>query len=444
MKKNTMSRRDFFKGATAGVLTFPTIIPSTVLGKDGAVAPSNRVTMGAIGTGTMGTTNIKNFLTFDDVQIVALCDVDKNHRDEVKGMVDKCYGNTACATYNDFRELLSRRDLDTVMLALPEHWHAIPAIAAARAGLDIYGEKPLAHSVREGRAIIEAVQQHGRIWQTGSWQRSQANFRFAAELVINGRIGKVSHVEVGLHPGQTTELKTGGASTDDTMSSGREPLLRPEPIPPELDYDLWVGPAPWSPYRRGCVHKNWRFVRDFGGGTLTDWIGHHADIAHWGLGLDETGPVEISGSGEYPASGLFNTLLHFNFTCKYASGVEINVSDKNRGGTRWYGDKGWVYVTRGGLNAEPRSLLKEVIQPGEIHLYNSSSHYRNFVDCVKTRQPTITPVEVAQRSVSVGLLGDIAMTTGRTIKWNPEKEEIIGDPSASALLGRAYRDPWQL
>lgn len=428
MNSQNTSRRQFLKNttATAGVLAFPSIIPASALGKDGSIAPSNRITMGAIGTGTMGVTNLKNFLYQDDVQIIALCDVDKNHLDAMKVQIDKKYQNQDCAAYNDFRDLLARRDLDTVTLALPEHWHAIPAIAAARAGLDIYGEKPLAHSVREGRAICDAVERYGRIWQTGSWQRSQANFRFAAELVINGRIGKVSHVEVGLHPG------TAGGSPE------------PRPIPKELDYDLWLGPAPWSPYRPEAVHKGWRHFRDFGGGTLTDWIGHHADIAHWGLGFDATGPIEVQGTGEYPTEGLYNTPVHFNFTCKYANGVEINVSDKNRGGTRWYGDKGFVYVTRGGLATEPQSLMKEVIRPEEIHLYNSSNHYRNFLDCVKTRTPTITPAETAQRSVTVGLLGDIALITGRKIKWNPETEQILDDPGASAMLGRSYREPWQL
>jgi len=397
-------------------------------------APSNRIVMGCIGVGSQGTGNMRNFLGKREVQVVAVCDVDKRQRDGAKQIVDRRYENTDCTAYADFRELIARGDLDAISLGVPDHWHAVPAIEAARAGLDIYGEKPLARSIREGRAICDAVTRYGRVWQTGSWQRSVDNFRRACELVRNGRIGKVHKVEVGLPTG------------------GRGNLQPEQPIPDGLDWDFWLGPAPWIPYRpfggnadQRC-HWNWRWIMDYSGGQLTDWAGHHIDIAHWGLGLDYTGPIEIEGTGDYPNDGMYNAPSRYKFTCTYADGLTLTVANDRRipMGAKWYGDNGWIRVWRGGLRAEPRSVLDEQMGPGDITLYESRDHHQNFVDCVKSRKTTITPVEIAHRSISVGLLGEIAMLTGRKIKWDPDKEEIFGDPGASALLGRAYREPWHL
>jgi predicted dehydrogenase len=359
--------------------------------------------------------------------------VDKNHRVNAKKMVDQRYGNQDCKTYLDFRELIDRKDLDAVSLALPDQWHAIPAIYAARAGLDIYGEKPLARSIRESRAICDAVHRYGRVWQTGSWQRSQAHFRHACELVRNGRIGKVHSVEVGLPTGSPCGLK---------------PI---SPVPEGLDWDFWLGPAPWRPYcefGNNRCHWDWRWIMDYSGGQLTDWAGHHIDIAHWGLGLDHTGPLEIEGRACYPEDGLYDAPTEYLFTCKYAHGITMTVgNNKQIGfmGTKWHGEDGWVWVSRSGSDASDKSLLEaHVLGPGDIRLYKSSDHIQNFLDCIKTRQPTITPVETACRSISVGHLGEIAMLTGRKIRWDPEKEEILNDPGAFALLGRAYRKPWSL
>jgi len=416
-----------------GTISFPYIVPSSALGKAGTVAPSNRVVMGAIGVGSMGTGDMKGFLRRDEVEMVAVCDVDKKHRDRAKKIVDEKYNNNGCATYLDFRELIGRGDLDAVTVAVPDHWHAIIAITAARAGLDIHAQKPLARTIHEGRAICEAVTKHGIVWQTGSQQRSSGKFRRACELVRNGRIGKVYKVEVGLPDGQGT---------------GQKPLLA---VPESLDWDFWLGPAPWRPYTdfgRGSCHWDWRWIMDYSGGQLTDWAGHHIDIAHWGLGLDRTGPVEIEGRGVYPRDGLYDVPIAYKFTCKYANGLTMIVANdsqqpKGRGAT-WYGDKGWIQVNRGKLDAEPKSVLDSNIGPNEIHLYNSDDHKTNFLDCIRTRSETVAPVEIAHRSISVGLLGEIAMLTERKLKWDPEKEIFLNDDEANRMLSRPMRSPWHL
>ena len=439
MAKNnrTLSRRRFLKDvakAAAGAIGFPTIVRASALGLDGAVAPSNKIVMAGVGFGMMGFPNMQSFLGKDEVQWVAVCDLDRNHLMEAKDIVDKKYGNPDCATYHDFRELLLRRDLDAISIAVPDHWHAILAISSARAGLDIYAEKPLFHELREGRAMCEAVQRYGRVWQTGSWQRSVENFHRACELVRNGRIGKVRRIEVGLPSGHYDFAKT----------FGQEAITPP---PPELDYAFWVGPAPYVPYCKARVHMNWRWSTDFGGGQLMDWIGHHGDIAHWGMGWDYDGPVEVEGRGEFPTQGIYNSALSYDITAIYADGTPMIIAGGHpeiRGGTKWIGDTGWIWVDRGGFEASPASLVHEVIGPNEIKLIESRDHYQNFLDCVRSRELTITPCEVAHRSASVGYLGTIAIELGRKIRWDPATETIIGDPQADRLLGRAYRKPWVL
>jgi predicted dehydrogenase len=386
--------------------------------------------MGSIGVGSQGSGNMHNFLRYEDVQYIAVCDVDANHLERAKNAVNNRYDNQDCHAFKDYREFLELEGLDAVSLALPDHWHALPAIAAAKKGLDMYGEKPLSRTIRESRAICDAVHRYNRVWQTGSWQRSQSNFRHACELVRNGKVGKIHTVEVGLPAGGQT---------------GVHPT---KPVPEGLDWEMWLGPAP---YREYCdfggnrCHWDWRWILDYSGGQLTDWAGHHIDIAHWGLDLDHTGPVEVEGVGHYPEDGLYNAPYKYNFTCKYANGIVMHVHSGGQGGTKWIGDEGWVWCDRGGLDASDKRLLRpDAIGPNDLRLYHSEDHQRNFLDCVKTRQLTITPVEAACRSISVGHLGEIAMLTGRKIRWNPETEEILDDPGASALLGRSYRKPWIL
>jgi len=435
---NIFSRRRFLQrsaGTVVGVLGLPYIIPSSALGGSGGVAPSDRITMGCIGVGWQGGSNLGSFLREKDCHVIAVCDVDANHLQEAADRVNGQYKNQDCAKYRDFRELLARDDIDAVSLGLPDHWHSIPAIEAAGSGKDIYGEKPLSHSLREGRAMCDAVKRYGRIWQTGSWQRSQAHFRRACELVINGRIGKVHTVEVGLPSGHTDFGKT----------KGQEGICPP---PKELDYDRWIGPAPYAPYCPARVHKNWRWVLDYGGGQLMDWVGHHVDIAHWGLGFDYTGPHEIEGAGEYPRDGLWDSPTRYRLTAKYPKDVTMIIAGGYRdirSGTKWIGTDGWVWVNRNNrLEAEPKSILDEKIGPNETHLYNSPGHWRNFLDCVKSRQTTIAPCEVAHRSATPGHLGQIVMRLGRKIRFNPDTEEIINDPTATRLLGNAMRSPWHI
>jgi len=435
-KSKCVNRRTFLKraaaaGAAAALPAGYARTPVCMSAPAKAVPPSERIVLGVIGTGWQGSENMAGFLNNDDVQIVALCDIDQEHLNEAKRTVDQHYGNRDCQTHHDFRELIGRGDLDAVTIALPDHWHAIPAIAAAKAGLDIYGEKPLSHDLIEGRAMCDAVHRYDRVWQTGSWQRSVSNFHRACELVRNRRIGKVHTVEVGLGEGHEDYEGTRGQETIG-------------PPPAHLDYDRWIGPAPWSPYCPARVHKNWRWVLDHGGGTILDWVGHHVDIAHWGLGLDYTGPVEIEGTAVFPKEGVWDAPTEYRITCKYASDVAMIVASDVAGGAKWYGDKGWIHVDRGVLDADPKSVLNEVIGPDETKLYHSRDHIRDFLDCIKSRKLTITPIEVAHRSASVGHLAMIAIQTGRKINWDPEKEEIIGDPGASMLLGRAYREPWHL
>jgi predicted dehydrogenase len=438
MKRNRSSRREFLTRSATGLtalLGFPAIIPATALGKAGRVAPSDRVTLGCIGVGWQGTSNLQSFLEDGNVQVVAVCDLDLQHLDEARDTVDRHYGSDICDTYRFYEDLLAREDIDAVSLGLPDHWHAIPAIAAARAGKDIFGEKPLSHNWAEGRAICDAVKRYGRVWQTGSWQRSLENFRFACELVLNGRIGKVHTIEVGLPDGHT----------DFAGTAGQE---EPGPPPSTLDYDRWLGPAPWAPYCPARVHKNWRWNLDYAGGQIMDWVGHHVDIAHWGVGFDSTGPYEVEGYGEYPRRGrLWNTATRYRVTAKYPKGITMIIAGGHqdiRGGTRWTGDLGWVWVNRGAIETGPKDLLREKLSPGEIHLYRSPGHTREFIQCVKSRGLPLAPCEVAHRSATPGFLGQIAMLTGRKIRWDAEKELLLNDPGAERLLSRSMRSPWHL
>ena len=432
---NKSPRRTFIKHsatAAAGAFVLPQIISSTVFGTGGKPAPSDRIVMGAIGTGSQGMSNMRDFLNLkDQVQFVALCDVDSLHLAKAKETIDKANNNTECRTYGDYRELLEKEKLDAVSIALPDHWHGIIYTEAVNKKMHVYGEKPVCRTIQDGKTIVDAVKKNNIIWQTGSWQRSLPNFHRGAELVINGRVGKIIYIEVGL--------------PDGNRGIGTPPV---QDIPPELDWDMWLGPALKVPYR-GVSHWNWRWILDYSGGQLTDWAGHHIDIANWGAGLEHTGPVEISGEGVYPREGIYNVPVEYDFLCKFANGIEMRVANESRlafgMGTAWHGDLGWVHTDRGNrLSASDPKILEEVIGENEIHLYKSDNHWQNFIDCIRSGQQAIAPIEAAYRAISVGLLGEIAMTTGQTIKWDPEKEEIIGNPRASRLLSRPYRQPWKL
>lgn len=428
------SRRDFIRNsvaAMAGTILLPTIIPGSALGKNGFTAANDRIVMGSIGTGSQGMSNLKDFLKHSQSQFVAVCDLDTKHQDNGAAVINQTNGNSDCRKYKDYREFLEKEKLDAVCISVPDHWHSLTYIAAAQKKLDIYGEKPLARSIGESQQIVKAVKQNNIIWQTGSWQRSQAHFLKAAELVYNGRIGKIEKVEVGLPNAQKL--------------IGMPPVV---PVPEELDWDFWLGSAPKVEYR-GICHWNWRWILDYSGGQLTDWAGHHIDIAHWGLGLDRTGPVEIAGEGVYPAkTELYNVPIEYDFNCKYKTGVNIRVANSARlkygMGVTWYGKDGWIHVDRGNKLTASKENLLEDLGSDKKALYKSENHFGNFLDCVKSRKETVTPVEVAHRSITVGLLGEIAMTTKQTIKWDPDKEQIVNNAEASKMLMRKFRAPWKL
>ncbi len=432
-----IARREFLKRislAAAGVAGFPTIVPARVMGRSGILPPSDKIVMAGIGFGMMGMPNMEAFLNQDEVQWVAVCDLDREHLGQAKAKVDEHYDNRDCAALHDYRDLCLRRDIDAVSIAVPDHWHALVSIACIRSGFDVYGEKPLTHSLAEGRALCNAVKRYGRVWQTGSWQRSVSNFHHACELVRNGRIGRVLKIEVGLPQGHNDFAGTGGQETFG-------------PPPSHLDYEFWLGPAPYAPYCPARVHMNWRWNMDLGGGQLMDWIGHHVDIAHWAMDWDDSGPVEIGGAAEYARAGVWNSPTLYRLEARYADGTPMVIAggyDEIWGGTKWIGEDGWVWVNRGTQETHPPSLWDEYIGPQEDRLYKSGDHYQNFLDCVKTRGPTITPCETAHRSASVGHLGVVALELGRKIRFRPETETIRDDLEAERLLSRAYRSPWQL
>jgi len=434
--KAGISRRRFI--ATAGAaIAVPTIIPASALGRGDKAAPSERVTLGVVGWGMQGPSNTGEFLKLKDCHVVAACDLDKNHLKSALDRVNGHYQNQDCKSYHDYREMMARTDIDAVMLAVPDHWHALVATEAANHKKDIYGEKPLARTIAEQQAIVKAVQTNNRIWQTGSWQRSQGKFRKAAEIVRNGLIGKVTRVEVGLPAGHSDFAKT-----KDKMG-----ITAP---PPELDYEFWIGPSKMEPYIEGRVHMNWRWNYNIGGGQLLDWIGHHCDIAHWGLDMDnQGGPSEIEGTGEFPPKdAVWNTCTKYKVTCKYPKDITMVIAGGYpdiKMGTKWVGTDGWVWVDREGYDSSNVEWFAQIpADKYKVKLYKSDNHQQNFIECVKSRKPTITPVETAHHSAIPGHLGLIAMLVGRKIKWDPAKEIILNDPEASALLSRPYRDPWKM
>jgi predicted dehydrogenase len=410
-----MNRRMFLGIGTAAVL-------------HADVLPSARVSLGVIGVGWMGLATMKIFMGDPRVQIAAICDVDVEHLNEAAAAAPDA------RKFHEFEELIARSDIDAVYIAVPDHWHGIVAVTAARSGKDIYGEKPLAHNWSEGKAICDAVNRYARVWQTGSWQRSLAEFRFACELVRNGRIGKVSKVEVGLPAGLTDW-------------DGLGDQVKATAPPKTLDWERWLGPVPWVPYAPARVHKTWRWNYDTGGGSLMDWVGHHVDIAHWGLGLDDSGPISVEASGEPPPHPIWNTPPIWRVNARYPGDLTMIISGGHediRPGTKWIGEGGWIWVDRSGLDASPRGLLTSKIRPNEIRLASTQSHHRQFIDCVLTRGETVAPANVALRSATPGYLGNIAMRTGRTIRWDPVRQRILADPVAERLLSRSPRSPWSI
>jgi len=407
----------------------PYLVPSSALGKAGAITASERITVGFIGTGDHGrNVNIKNFLSNADAQAVAVCDVDPVNRDAARDMVNKKYGNSDCATRSDFRDVLARKDIDAVMISTPDHWHVPISIAAAKAGKDVECEKPTL-TIAEGRILCDVIKRYGRVFQWSTEDRAVDVYHRMCELVRNGRIGKIHTIRV--------ELPSGPDTPGDPT---------PMPVPEGFDYDMWVGPAPWAPYTKDRCHWNFRWILDYSGGMLTDWGAHLLDGAQWGNDSEHTGPVEVEGKGEFWPDGLYNTAKEYRIEYKYADGVRLIVTSgtpslRFEGSEGWIGNRGW----RAPLQAEPKSILDSVIGPNEIHLYTCpAGEQRNFLDCVKSRKDCYFPPEVGQRCFTIAHIGNISMLLGRKLRWDPQKEQFTGDEQANRMLSRSMRSPWHL
>jgi len=457
MKILKINRRKFLQQTTAstlGMISFPYIVPSLALGKAGNTEPSNRITMGFIGVGGMGTNNMRAFLNQANVQVVAVCDVVKasneyGHwykngwkgpwfgRDSAQKIVNDFYTRKkqsgsydGCNAYNDFRDIITRDDIDAVCITTPDHWHAIPAIMAAKTGKHIYCEKPMSLTISEGRAMIEAVRRYGVIFQTGTQRRSSQQFRFICELIRNGRIGRLKKI-----------ITTIGANNKEAPPSDWKPM----PVPEWLDYNMWLGPAPWAAYHKDRCLYTFRFGLDYSGGQTTNLGAHAIDIAQWANGTDDTGPIEVEDmGGEFPKDGLFTTATKVHFRARYANGVELICKTQAGGPLRFEGTEGWIQIQKNELTCKPESLKTSVIGPNEIHLYKSDDHHRNFIDCINSHRDTAAPVEVGHRSVTICHLGNIAMMLKRKLEWNPKKEQFVNNEQANQMLSRSMRSPWRL
>jgi len=425
-----MTRRQFVKRLAASGIAAPAIAQSTALGLGGRAAPADRITVGFIGAGKMANDyHLSTLLGFADVQALAVCEVDSRRREHARQRVEKAYSSDTTfkgvSEYTDFRELIARRDVDAVCIATPDHWHAIPAIEACKAKKDVYCEKPLTLTIAEARRLIEAARSHGRVLQTGSQQRSNVfgQFRLACELVRSGRLGAVKTVTVGV----------GGPSRPCDLP-GEEPE-------PGLDWDRWLGPAPFRPYHSALsprgVHNhfpNWRAYREYSGGGHSDMGAHHYDIAQWALGMDESGPVEIIPPDDPRAE----TGVRFI----YATGVEMTHGGPS--GCVFTGDRGKLHIDRGVLVSEPESIVKEPLGKDEVHLYQSPGHHRDWLDCIRSRKRPVADVEVGARSVTVVHLGNLAYWHHRRLRWDPKEWKFVGDEEANRWLDRDRRDPWRL
>ncbi|MCX5758326.1 MAG: Gfo/Idh/MocA family oxidoreductase [Candidatus Hydrogenedentes bacterium] len=421
-KRMRISRRGFLQ--CAGVaLAGPYIVPSSALGAN------DKIAVGTVGVGPQGRAVMEMFMASPDARVVAVCDVNALRREDARAHVDEVYGAKGCAAYTDFRELIARPDIDVVHCATPDHWHVPVALAAARAGKDMYVEKPLGLALDHDKVLRDAIRIHGNVFQFGTQHRSEANFRFACELVRNGRIGKLHTMRVALD------------------ASKRSPNFPAMPVPEWLDYDRWLGPAPYAPFTENrIVNRYWWHISDYSLGFVAGQNIHFGDIAQWGNGTENTGPLEVEGWGVFPEQGLTDCAVAYNTRHTFANGVTMHFTDdvENTMGIRFEGDKGWVFVTLGVIDAEPKSLLHTIFEPGEPRLYRSINHVQNLLDCVRTRRETICPIEQAVRSDTICHLSDIAMRLKRRLRWDPERERFIDDAEADRMLTRAMRSPWNV
>lgn len=438
------SRRGFIKqamGLTLGTMGFPYVVRPAALGKAGHVVASERITVGCVGVGPQGTGVMRNFLGQNDCRVVGICDLKKPRRDIVSDIVNKHYGAIDCSVYTDYREIIARDDIDVILAAPNDHWHVLVVLEAARAGKDIYLEKPMGLSLAEDRALREACHRYGTIFQFGTQQRSNRNFRFACELAINERIGKLHTINVW-SPGSTS----GGSRQS-------------APAPDWIDYNTWLGPAPYHPHTPDRVSNQWWwFISDYALGFIAGWGVHPLDIALWGGGDKVACPVELEGKGVWPdPNGVCDTAMNWDVTAKYDSGVTMNYTGapypekwKQRygrttdHGTAFEGSEGWVHIDRSGINAHPKELLDIEWGPSDTRLYESSNHARNLLDCVKTRKDTICPIDVAVQADILCHISDIAIRLEEKLRWDPAKEQFVNSEAANRRLVRAMRSPWQL
>jgi glucose-fructose oxidoreductase len=419
MSGEKITRRSLLERAAAGAMAAPYLVPSSVWGSAVKAAPSERVTLGHIGVGGRGSALLGGFLGLKNAQSVAFADPFKSRR-------QRWAEKTGGTAYGDFRELLAREDIDAVVVATPDHWHVPIANAAARVGKDAYVEKPLGISVLHDQSCRAAFKKYGRVFQYGTQQRSSRHCRFGCELVRSGRIGKVHTIEVVAPNGIS------GGSTDEI------------PVPPDLDYNLWLGPAPMAPYTADrCTNLGAYHIYDYALGFIAGWGAHPLDILQWGYDTHKAGVAEFEGTGDIPTEGLFNTVINWNVRIQYAGGLKITFTPGGDS-TKFIGDEGWVQVRRAGIDAEPKSLLTSTIGAGDVHLPESNNHAQNFVDCVKSRETPVSNLDDAFHSDLISHMGDICIRTGRKIRWDPVKEEILGDEEASRMLSRPLRPPWTL
>jgi predicted dehydrogenase len=462
MSTKYSSRRHFLRqtGGWAFSLTaLPAIVPGSALGLGGSVAPSARIAVGSIGLGGRGLDDLRAFLNEKDAQVVAVCDVHAGRLEKARQVVNQHYGNSGCRGYEDFRELVARKDIDACVIATADQWHVLTALAAVRAGKDVYVEKPLGLSVREGQALRQEVHRHKRVFQFGTQQRSDRKFRVACELALNGRIGKLRHIAVwapGSVPGGPTELVA----------------------PPRgLNYDLWLGPCRSKPYTKdladtpyGTPEPTWRFISDYALGFIAGWGIHPLDIAVWGAGAQLFGgPLEVEGRGTFHSEGVCDTATIWNVKMKAASGLTLlfvgtpNGYGKPTGepwpqegdwkqrygeisdyGTALEGADGWVHVDRDRIHFHPESLVDENEDSFGIRLPKSPQHVRNFLACIKSRAETVCPIDEAVRSDTLCHVSDIAMRLNRKVIWDPKRERFTDDPEANLRLARRMRAPWRL
>ena len=439
MKKDRrLSRRQFLGNAAAAAA--PMIVPASVFGRPGRPAPGDRITMGLIGCGGQGRSDMGGFIGLPDVQVVAVCDVDSGHMEAAQKSVNDHYAKKndkdykGCAAIKDFRELAGRKDIDAVIIGTPDHWHFLTAYEAVKNKKDVYGEKPITHTYPEAKFLVQAVKEHKVIWQTGSQQRSEFSFRRGAEVVRNGLLGKVKEVEVGLPQGRSGHKK------------GAEKVEDP---PANVDYDMWCGPAPKLPFMKSRFHFDWRWNLAFGGGQLLDWICHHNDIAHWGLDEDLGGPLEVEAvDWAWPEDKtVFDAPYQYKVVQKYAKDIKVSICSDNfvHHGVKWIGENGWIMSNRGNrIDTSNPEWAKPEFDPGPVKLYVSPGHQKNFIESVKSRKPAICPIEVSHHSITPGHLGYLAEKLKRKIKWDPKEEKVIGDDEAMKVLNTLeYRAPWK-